>query len=277
MENRDRPRWRRRIPVAAAATCTLLLAGTSAWGAPDAARAMGPAPGHAVNKTIGGASTTAKSHNWAGYAVWGKGVTFHNVVGSWVQPAASCPSSALLGASFWVGIDGFLKNSKTVEQIGTDSDCSGGPTYYAWWEMYPGPVNRIPQSVLPGDNMTADVSSAGSTFSLTLSDNSQGWSFTTTQSASVPESSAEWIAESPLGCNGCSSGKLADFGSVTFSGLAVTYACSKKCGTGNPPFNNVQIQMYKGKTVLASTGLEMNGSSFTVTWCPTCASSARKR
>jgi len=252
------------IRLTGAVLCVVVLTGTSAWASPDGARAVGRS--RAIDQTIGGTATTAKSHNWAGYAVWGKGVTFHSAVGSWTEPAASCPSNAVQGASFWVGIDGYLKNSRTVEQIGTDSDCSGGATYFAWWEMYPGPVNPIPDPVSPGDSMTADVSAVGTSFTLTLSDNSQGWSFTTTQSSSVQESSAEWIAESPVGCNGCSSGKLADFGSVTFNGLAVTYACSKKCPGGNPPFKNTQIQMYKGKTLLASTGPEMNGSSFTVTW-----------
>jgi hypothetical protein len=252
------PRWAR----LAAVGCALLLVGASAWASPDAVRAAGPGPGRTLDQTIGGTSTTAKSHNWAGYAVEGKGVTFHSAIGSWVQPAAACPGNTVAGAAFWVGLDGYLKNSKTVEQIGADSDCSGAAIYYAWWQMYPGPLVHIPFAVSPGDSMTAAVSASGSTFTLTLSNNSQGWSFTTTQSASAKESSAEWIAEAPLGCNGCSSGKLANFGSVTFSGLAVTYAC-KKC-SGTPPFNNVQIQMVKGKTTLASTGLEVGGSSFTI-------------
>jgi hypothetical protein len=224
-------------------------------------------------------SGIVKSTNWAGFAVTGKGVTFTDAVGSWVQPSVICPTNAAEAASFWVGLDGFLKTSSTVEQIGTDSDCDkankkakipGGPTYYAWYEMYPNLPVAITQKastgacisdcVFPGDDMTADVSGASGAFTLTLTDNSRGWSFTTVQSASAQQSSAEWIAEAPSGCNGCSSVKLAEFGDVTFSGLAVT------ASTSSTAFNQAQINMYKGKTERAATGSEVNGSSFTVMW-----------
>ena len=226
--------------------------------------------GDRPTKTKGG-TTTAKSSNWAGYAVSAPGVTFSDVVGSWTQPAVSCPTNAQQDASFWVGIDGYAKGASTVEQIGTDSDCDkgnkkkpGGPNYYAWWEMYPGASNSITNTnktfdpVFPHDSMTAQVSVSGTSFTLTLTDATQGWSFTTTQSsASAPQSSAEWIAEAPSGCNGCSSVKLADFGSVTFSGLAVTASASS--------FNDTQITMTKGKTVRAAT-VANSTSSFTVNW-----------
>jgi hypothetical protein len=275
----------------AAAGAIVLLATTSAWGSPRAA----PAPGHASgtesyrgpteppfvadgnatgNRTgsgpgtgIGSGTVTVKSTNWAGNAVWAKGVTFSDVVGSWVQPAVSCPTNAQQDASFWVGIDGFLKGSTTVEQIGTDSDCdkknkklkTGGPTYYAWWEMYPAAATLIPDPVTPGDSMTAQVSATGSSFLLTLTDNSRGWSFSTVQSSSGPQDSAEWIAEAPEGCNGCASVKLADFGTVTFSGLVVTATAASSV------FNDDLINMTKGKNARAVT-IPVSTSSFSVQW-----------
>jgi hypothetical protein len=264
-----------------AAGCVVLLTAISAWAAPLSPGVVTAATSrivHPPDDLAGGSpakiksGTVAKSTNWAGYAVSAPGVTFSDVVGSWVQPAVVCPTNAQQDSSFWVGIDGYAKGSKTVEQIGTDSDCdkgnkkkkTGGPTYYAWWEMYPGASNTItttasnPDPVLPGDSMTAQVSASGTSFTLSLTDNTRGWNFTTTQSSTTaPQSSAEWIAEAPSGSNGGASVKLADFGSVTFSGLSVTASSTS--------FNDTEINMYKGKTLKAQTAMD-SPSSFTVSW-----------
>ena len=84
---------------------------------------------------------TSTSSNWSGYDVTGGGAT--HVTGTWVQPTVqSCDRRENSWSSPWVGIDGDTSN--TVEQVGTDSDCSHGvPTYYAWWEMYPKGVVTI--------------------------------------------------------------------------------------------------------------------------------------
>ena len=70
--------------------------------------------------------------------------------------------------------------------------------------MYP--ITRVElststYSVKPGDTLTASVSSNGnSTYTLAMS-SSRGWHFSTTQSGSFTNSSAEWIAEAPyLSC-----------------------------------------------------------------------------
>src|SRR5271165_3522741 len=81
---------------------------------------------------------TAVSTNWSGYAVTGANGSVTSVTGSWVVPPATCTEAggSKAYASFWVGIDGW--NSSSVEQTGTDSDCSSGkPLYYAWYEFYP--------------------------------------------------------------------------------------------------------------------------------------------
>src|SRR5262245_57953564 len=81
------------------------------------------------------------STNWSGYANTSSTTKFTDVKGTWTQPTATCTSRETSYSSFWVGIDGDTTNS--VEQTGTDADCSNGtPTYYAWYEMYPKfPVN----------------------------------------------------------------------------------------------------------------------------------------
>ena len=72
---------------------------------------------------------TTESTNWSGYAVTGAAGSVTSVSGSWVVPASTCGArSSAEYASFWIGIDGWT--SSTVEQIGTDSDCSRGTPSY---------------------------------------------------------------------------------------------------------------------------------------------------
>ena len=69
------------------------------------------------------------SSNWAGYAVSGSGTgttptSFTAVSGSWVQAAATCTAGSPGYSAFWVGLGGFATGSRTLEQIGTEADCS---------------------------------------------------------------------------------------------------------------------------------------------------------
>ncbi len=213
------------------------------------------------------------STNWSGYA--DTGASFTSVIGTWVQPTASCPTNQQQDASFWVGIDGFLKSSGTVEQIGTDSDCNkgnkkfpGGPSYYAWWEMFPQASNNLSTKQFPvfaGDTISAQVTASGTTFTLTINDVSRGWSFSPgPQTASAAESSAEWIAEAPSICRGskCTPVKLAAFGTVSFTGAAANGSAISASA-----FSDNQINMTKGKkTLKASASALSGGSAFSVTW-----------
>src|SRR6059058_1162136 len=140
----------------------------------------------ALSATTGGATpilrhgpmhriTNSSSSNWSGYAVTGS--RFTSVSASWTEPTARCSGTAY--SSFWVGLDGDTSN--TVEQTGTDADCSGSaPQYYAWYEMYPKfPVN-LRGTVRPGDKLSASVTTDGrGGFTLTISDSTQGWTNTT--------------------------------------------------------------------------------------------------
>ncbi len=198
------------------------------------------------------------SSNWSGYA--NTGTTFTDVKGSWTQPTATCSSGQTAYAAFWVGIDGDTTN--TVEQIGTDSDCSNGsPTYYAWYEMYPKfPVN-LSNTVRPGDSLTAEVRYNGSgRFTLTITNNTRGWTFSTNQRSSRARlGSAEWIAEAPSSSGGVL--PLANFGTVNFTGCTANGVSI----SSNP--NPDPITMQSGSTVKAQpSGLGSGGTSFSVTW-----------
>jgi hypothetical protein len=198
--------------------------------------------------------TRSTSTNWAGYSATGG--TFTNVSATWKQPAAKC-TAATAYSSFWVGLDG--DGTNTVEQIGTDADCSGGkPVYYAWYEMYPKfPVN-LSLKITPGDTVTASVTTGGNgSFTLTIKDTTTGGSFTTTQRMKHAKlGSAEVIAEAP------SSGgvlPLANFGTVGFSAATVN-------GKPIDSFNPDRIDMVSGTTTKATTSALTNGKAFTVTW-----------
>jgi hypothetical protein len=234
-------------------------------------------------------TTDVQSDNWSGYAdigtASGNPDVFETVAGSWTEPKVTCPANGgLFGiggsktaySAFWVGLDGY--SSSSVEQLGTDSDClsSGAPHYYAWYEMYPAGSVDLPSSdaVNPGDVMVAMVMSnaAGTSFDLSIKDVTHPWAspFSIPETASgLARSSAEFVAEAPSECNAvtCEELKLADFGSVTFTG-ANAADTSGVMGAVDA-FENADMQMAENGTVKATPSkLTDSGgaSSFTVTW-----------
>ncbi len=202
--------------------------------------------------------TTDQSTNWSGYAASGSAGQFTKVSARWTQPTVTCGSSATYSV-FWVGLDGF--NSSTVEQTGSGGDCvSGSPVYYAWYEVYPRePIETINKPVKAGDAFSASASEVTSTsFKLVISDSTQKWTFSTTQTLTGASlSSAEVIAEAP------SSGTvlpLADFGTVHFSNCMVN-------GATLGSFSPVEIVMVTSSgMVKAQPSALSNGTAFSVTW-----------
>ena len=199
--------------------------------------------------------TNSTSTNWSGYAVTGS--RFTSVSSSWTEPTATCSATAY--SSFWVGLDG--DTSGTVEQTGTDADCSGStPTYYAWYEMYPKfPVN-LKGTVKPGDKLTASVTTNGSgSFTLTISDTTQGWSNTTTaRLKSAKLASAEVIAEAPSSNSGVL--PLANFGTVNFTGASANGSLLTSTTPHIDP-----ITMSSGSTVKAQPS-SISSGAFSVAW-----------
>jgi peptidase A4-like protein len=217
---------------------------------------------------------SSQSTNWSGYAAFQGGTTFTTVRGRWVQPAATCSSIKTQYASFWIGIDGY--NSNSVEQIGTDSDCTGGnnthPVYYAWFEIFPAPPTNLNLAIHVGDQIAARISSANGRFRLTITNVTTGRTFSTTEKYTPAAlSSAEWIAEAPSGCSAhsCHVLPLANFGTVKFTGSYTTG--DGHVGTiSDPAWHNDRITMVTpgpGSTAKAiPSALNANGSSFSVDW-----------
>jgi hypothetical protein len=193
------------------------------------------------------------STNWSGYAVTGFG-PYTSVSSSWTQPAVNCASTPTGFSAFWVGLDG--DTTKTVEQTGSEANCSSGTAVYgAWFEMFPKRPVFYSNPVSPGDSFTASVTSLSrGRFQLTLSDTTQAWSQTTTQRRkSARRGSAEVIAEAPSSRSGVL--PLADFGMIGFSGASVNGSLLTSSTPGIEP-----LTMTSGATVKASPSPISSGS-----------------
>ena len=170
---------------------------------------------NAPHQSIGGGI----SANWAGYVV--PTITASGAVsavsGSWTVPAVTGSGYSAI----WVGIDGY--NSNSAEQIGTEQDILNGKAqYYAWFEMYPNPPQKIDQPVNAGDTISASVQYTDGSFVLTLQDNNwpTDFSITETPGYTPQRNSAEWIIEAPSTVRGIL--PLADFDSAVVNGIQVT-------------------------------------------------------
>jgi hypothetical protein len=196
-----------RLRATAAAAALVLAASIAAtapaFAAPAAHHAYGPAARHATG--------FAGGSNWGGYVATGS--NFQSISGSWTMPQVTCNTSNDLFAP-WVGIDGY--GSQTVEQTGVQVDCSSGaPVLSGWYEMYPAAPVYFNDQVNAGDNFTGSVTTDGSgNYTLTLTDNTLGWSETTQQQLDGQNVSAEAVIESP-------SQSYPSFSELDFSGVTV--------------------------------------------------------
>jgi hypothetical protein len=238
------------LPAAvAAAVVVSALALVPAALAAGGAVALSHAPNHKVSHST--------SSNWSGYAVTGG--TYTSVSANWTQPSVNCSITPTGWSGFWVGLDGDTSN--TVEQTGTEADCSSGrPVYSAWYEMYPKfPVN-FSNPVSAGDRFSASVTTDGrGSFTLTLVNTTKGWTQRNVARLKHAKlASAEVIAEAPSSSGGVL--PLADFGSVGFSSATANGATMTSSTPGLDP-----ITMVSGSTVKARPS-NLNNGSFSVSW-----------
>jgi hypothetical protein len=234
------------LAVAGLGAAALALPATTAGADPGRGN---PAP---IKRVAHGTSL-----NWSGYAATGG--AFTQVSAHWTQPSVACGANETSYSSVWAGIDG--DGSNTVEQTGTDADCSSGsPQYYAWYEMYPKYPVYLNAPVRPGDQLSASVTtSGGGQFSLSISDTTQGWTFNTRQRLrSALLYSAEVIVEAPSSRSGVL--PLANFGTVNVS---ASMANGQHLGAFNP---EMLTMVTSGGTVKAQPSNLSNGTDFSVTW-----------
>ena len=181
-----------------------------------------------------------------------------NVASSWTEPAVTCGATGTFSA-FWVGLDG--DGTPTVEQTGTEADCTqGAASYQGWYEIFPAAPVFYANPVQPGDEMSASVTAdGGGNFTLTLTDGTQGWTQTTQQTEPNAQlGSAEIIAEAPS--NGTVL-PLSDFGTVNFSDVTVDNAPIGSNGNLN------DLTMRSGSDApLATPSALSGGNAFSVTF-----------
>jgi hypothetical protein len=188
----------------------------------------------------------------------------------------NCTKTPNTFASFWVGIDGW--SSDTVEQTGTDSDCDGKtPTYYAWYEFYPAGSFLISSvSVSPGNQMSAQVTFSSSEFTITITNETTGKTFTkSAKVAGAKRSSAEWIVEAPCCTNSGGILPLSDFGTVSLgedhtlvnsTDFAVDSSTTGPITAFGSGVQEAIMVSTKGADESVPSALSKDGTSFTATW-----------
>jgi hypothetical protein len=226
-------------------------------GPAGSARSLGPESASAGPSAATGTITATISENWAGYAAMGTAGTFTRVSASWAEPTVTCGASETF-SSFWVGLDG--AGTDTVEQTGTEADCANGAaTYQGWFEMFPSASVFYDNPVDPGDAMSASaVANGGGSFTLTLTDSTQGWTKITRQTSDTAQlGSAEIIAEAP------SDGKvlpLSDFGTVNFTDALIN-------NEAIDDLNTLALTLESAANVAEATPSSLtHGDDFTVTF-----------
>jgi hypothetical protein len=219
-----------------------------------------PAPGIHQNARTAAGTVINYSSNWSGYAV--AGGTFTTATASWIQPAASCTKGdGETDMSPWVGLDGF--SSSTVEQTGSSADCDGSSVdYYAWYEMYPANVVVINKTVKAGDSFTGTVThTSGTSYTLKLTDTTQGWTNTVTKSLSADDSSAEAVLE-------MAANHLTKFSTDPFTGFTVD-GSPVGSFTGSQ-YTIYQMEIEDGSTLCDSSSALTDEENFTTTWLNAC-------
>ena len=205
---------------------------------------------------------------WAGYILssdmQNRSPVVSCVSASWIIPEIE-PSENMTFSGVWIGIGGYGEES--LIQIGTEQEClSSKPVYYAWYELLPDYLIRIPTlHVQPGDTIAASISLVNentNTWSITIKDVTRGEHFKKTVVYNSSMLSAEWVVERPK-VNGTVS-TLADFGNVTFT------ECNATVDDVTGPIGNfsyAQLVMHDEETPLVSVSpLNVDESGFTVSY-----------
>lgn len=218
-----------------------------------------------------------RSPNWSGYvALACRTCAFRSVTATWRVPAVNCAASPfpVAWAEAWAGLGGWGTGS--VAQAGTASVCTGGvPSYFAWYQMYPArPVvaynaARTAYGVGAGDLITASVTYHAGRWRLVLEDHATGTHIATAQpcppAVRCGNVSAEVIMEAP---SAGATVPLADFGTVTFTSVAVTGRDGTRGDLAGNRLWSVAPAVLTGAggDVLAVPGPVHAGTAFTVIW-----------
>ncbi len=125
--------------------------------------------------------------------------------------------------------------------------------------------------------MSASVTYSGSEFTITMTNESTGKSYSKSSKVSgADRSSAEWIAEAPCCTNRGGILPLADFGTVDFgedyTGVSSTNDATDSSVSGaisafgSDVYESIMVNGSSGADEAVPSGLSSDGTSFTVQW-----------
>jgi len=198
-----------------------------------------------------------ESSNWSGYVATGG--PFTAVAGTFNVPSLTAAPTRTATAE-WVGIDGSSASDPSLIQAGvqeTYDPSTNVVRWFAWWEILPEAETPIPLPVAAGNVVTVAISqlSAG-VWRITVTNDTTGQTFSTTQSYSGTGESAEWIVEAPISAI---TGRIEALGpytpNVTFSNLSTT-------GTQTLVTDEIMVQ----NGVAVSTPSAFTPAGFTVAY-----------
>jgi Peptidase A4 family len=221
---------------------------------------------------LGGSTALADSQtssNWAGYVAHRSGVRFRSVTAQWRVPTASCTTGLPTYSAMWVGLGGYSQSSNSLEQTGTEADCSssGQPRYSAWYELVPAASQTISLGVRAGDLIRAKVSAAGHRVTVVLEDLSDHGTFSRTFYPSQMDiDSAEWVVEAPSDCSYtaiCRTLPLANFGRAAFSAAGATSMTGRTGTIADPGWGTTAITLLPqaGGRFIADTSSTSSGEA----------------
>jgi hypothetical protein len=168
-----------------------------------------------------GSTSTLGSSNWSGYIELNG--PFSGVMGTFTVPSLAAGTPRADQMSVWVGIDGGNGDNSLIQAGFNESPAPGSATGFViqpWWEILPASETYIDSvEIQAGDTVTVAIGQInGTQWGITLTDDTNGESFTTDQTYSGPASTAEWIVEA-LTVNGGVSTLAPYSPAVSFSDL----------------------------------------------------------
>lgn len=245
---------------------------------------VGPARGqHKVTKpgAAGTANGSFTSTNWDGWVDTNSSSsntsTFNKVSATWVQPAVTCNGSPSIGSS-WVGFDGWVSGSTSVEQGGSDAECLGTttPSYFLWWEMFPFNASQDVVQINAGDTIHGSVTfdTAKSVFNIVITDQTLNRGLTESIACQAdmngcPRSSAEVISEDTGGGRNVDGlFLLPKYGTETYTNASVTNVSGHRGTLSDSAWvaNNVTEVSSDGVTKQTVGALGSGGASFSTAW-----------
>ncbi len=136
------------------------------------------------------------AENWAGYDI--SGSSFTAVSGSFNVPTLYAATRHTT-SSEWVGIDGAANDSLIQAGVAQKYDPSSGLVYdHAWWEILPAAETIVPLRISTGDEISVAIAQIARThWRISITNDTTGQRFATSQTYAGPSESAEWIVEAP--------------------------------------------------------------------------------